>query len=218
MENKGREFRGMLGGANYRKISALFGMGPKFYRKGLGSIALGPGMRALDLGCGPGALSFALAGRAHHASSITGIDLSDDQLHYAKRFSGNYRCGLDFRKNSMDELLFPDGHFDLVMTSMAIHETPPEVRRGAIREAARVLKPDGTFLLVDWGRPKLGLWGIVWFPFVRFGEMNRDNWNNVYPALCRQCGLEQVEDSYITSLVRRQAFIKRDGDARRPAC
>lgn len=218
MENKGREFRGMLGGANYRKISALFGMGPKFYRKGLGSIALGPGMRALDLGCGPGALSFALAERAHHASSITGIDLSDDQLHYAKRFSGNYRCGLDFRKNSMDELPFPDGHFDLVMTSMAIHETPPEVRRGAIREAARVLKPDGTFLLVDWGRPKLGLWGIVWFPFVRFGEMNRDNWNNVYPALCRQCGLDQVEDSYITSLVRRQAFIKRDGDARRPAC
>ena len=36
------------------------------------------------------------------------------------------------------------------MTSMAIHETPPEIRRAAIRETSRVLKKNGLFVLVDW--------------------------------------------------------------------
>ena len=108
----------------------------------------------------------------------------------------------------MDELPFPDGHFDLVMTSMALHETPPAVRRAAITETARLLRPGGTFLLVDWSRPRFGLWGIIWYPFCRWGEGNRDNWNNVYPELCRERGLKLKEDDYINSISRRQVFVK----------
>lgn len=208
MNDKGREFKGIIGGANYKRVSALFGMNSEFYGKGLGSIMLNANMRALDLGCGPGALSFALAEKAHHDSLITGIDLSEDQLNYARKSTGNFRCGLDFRKASMDELPFADNSVDLVMTSMALHETPPVVRRGAIREAARVLKDGGTFLLVDWSRPKFGLLGIVWLPFLIFGENNRDNWNNVYLQLCFEAGFSLQEDYYITSIARRQVFIK----------
>ena len=82
------------------------------------------------------------------------------------------------------------------------------VRRAAIAETARLLKPGGTFLLVDWSRPRFGLWGIVWYPFCRWGEGNRDNWNNVYPELCRERGLKLKEDDYINSISRRQVFVK----------
>ncbi len=47
MNNKGREFKGWMGGANYRRLSKLFGMGDKFYHKGIGDIKLDRGMRAL---------------------------------------------------------------------------------------------------------------------------------------------------------------------------
>ena len=40
-----------------------------------------------------------------------------------------------FSVTSMDEIDFPNETFDLVMTSMALHEAKPEVRRIAIRKA-----------------------------------------------------------------------------------
>lgn len=206
MAEKGREFNGFMGGDWYRRWAALFGMGPGFYRRGLGDLTLESGARALDLGCGPGALSLALAERAAPDASIVGLDLSEDQLACARSQADNAPCPVEFRRGSMDELPYPDGHFDLVMTSMALHETPPAVRRATVAEAARVLRPGGRFLLVDWSRPRLGLWGVVWFPLVCRGENNRDNWNNVYPALCAAQGLELVQDGYINSITRRQLF------------
>lgn len=208
MGKKGTAFTGLAGGAHYKRWSKLFGMNEKFYRQGLGGLALGQGMQALDLGCGPGALSFALAETAHPDAAILGLDISDDQLAYARSQAHGFPCALEFRNASMDEIPYPDETFDLVMSSMALHETPPAVRRAAIRETARVLKTNGVFLLVEWSRPKLGLWGAIWLPLIVWGEKNKDNWNNAYPALCRDQGLFLEEDRYINSLARRQLFRK----------
>ncbi|MDR0603305.1 MAG: hypothetical protein LBG80_03265, partial [Bacteroidales bacterium] len=66
----------------------------------------------------------------------------------------------------------------------------------------------GSFILVDWSKPKFGLWGVFWFPMICWGTQNKDNWKNVYPELCRQNGLQLKEDCYINSIARRQVFIK----------
>jgi ubiquinone/menaquinone biosynthesis C-methylase UbiE len=115
MTQKGNEFKGLAGGANYRNFARLFGFTPAFYRKGIGDVTLAGGMNALDLGCGPGALSFALAEKAHPQAEITGIDISDDQLNYARSQCARYACKLRFDNCSMDELPFPDNHFDMVI-------------------------------------------------------------------------------------------------------
>ncbi len=208
MNNKGREFKGLAGGKHYKRWAALFGMGETFYRKSVGAVTLQKGMRALDLGCGPGAMSFALAETAHPGARIIGIDISEDQLAYAMSRADAYACKPEFRNMSMDWLEFPDAHFDVVTASMSIHETPPEVRRSALSEVARVLKPGGTFILVEWSRPHFGLLGILWYPMVRFGEKNRDNWDNVYPGLCRERDLILESDDYLNAIARRQAFRK----------
>lgn len=208
INDKGNAFEGVFGGSGYYRFARCFGIGPEFYRKGLGGIRLSSGMKALDLGCGPGALSFALAEASARDVEITGVDISKDQIDYAQANASLFSCKLDFRRVSMDETGLPDASIDLVMTSMALHETPPQVRRNAIAEAARVLKPGGRFLLVDWSKPKLGFWGLFWLPMIAFGETNRDNWNNVYPSLCRERGLKLAEDAYISSIARRQLFVK----------
>jgi ubiquinone/menaquinone biosynthesis C-methylase UbiE len=209
MQNKGRAFTGMLAGANYKRWAGLFGFNAAYYRRAIGNIRLEADMKALDLGCGPGALCFALAENAPPATEIYSLDLAEDQLVYARQHAGTYPCTLIFQQGSMDALPFPDDHFDVVMTSMALHATPPEVRRATIAETARVLKPNGRFLLVDWSKPKFGLWGIFWFPFVRWGEMNQDNWNNTYRQICEAQGFNLEEDAYIMSIARRQVFRKK---------
>ncbi len=150
---KGNEFKGLAAGANYRRMARLLGMGEDFYRRGIGCYAVDAGMKALDLGCGPGALSYALAETAHPDSEITGIDISDDQLDYARMYAPRFSCKLSFEKISMDELPYSDGSFDLAISSMAIHETPPEIRRAAIKETARILKHGGKFIYIDWSKP-----------------------------------------------------------------
>ena len=77
---KGRAFRGIFGGESYRRLAALFGFQERFYRRAVGDLQLGPGGRALDLGCGPGGLSYALAEKSPADASIVGADISDDQL------------------------------------------------------------------------------------------------------------------------------------------
>ncbi len=49
---------------------------------------------------------------------------------------------------------------------------------------------------------------MVWLPLICFGQRNKDNWNNAYPELCRDAGLALIEDAYISSIARRQVFIK----------
>ncbi len=205
---EGRAFNGLMGGAHYNRWARVMGMGPEFYRKALGGVQLGARMRALDLGCGTGSLSLALAAQSHPDARVCGIDISDDQLTQARRDASTSPCKVEFEHASMAGLPFPERHFDVVMTCMALHETPPGVRRSAIAEAARVLKNDGIFLLVDWGKPRLGGWGLLWLPLVLPFAINRDNWHNAYAQLCRERGLEREENGYVNSIARRQAFRK----------
>ena len=82
-------------------------MNADYYSKCLTNIWLNKDEKALDLGCGPGALCYALAEKAHPDSEITGIDISDDQLNYAEKFSYEYPCSLEFGTSLWMHFPFP---------------------------------------------------------------------------------------------------------------
>ena len=207
-EKKGYIFEGFLSGKSYDRFTDLFGLGPKLYCRAAMALPLRPGMHVLELGCGTALFGLAIAERIGPTSRIHGIDLSQNQITYAKRKTSQSNTTFAFHRCSMDEVPFEDATFDMVVSSMAFHEVPSDVRRGAIREAARVLKPAGLFALMDWSKPRFGLMTILWLPFVYFVEYSEDNWNNTYPALCREQSLALLTDVYLTSLIRCQLFRK----------
>ena len=57
--------------------------------------------------------------------------------------------GVRARAGSAEAIPLPDASQDAVTSIFTFHELPPEVRRAVIREAARVLKPAGRFVIVD---------------------------------------------------------------------
>ncbi len=208
MVEKGEAFTGMRAGKHYERMARIFGLNDDFYKRAVGEMRLEEGMKALDMGCGTGALSFALAHRSSPRCTIHGVDLSEDQTTYASNRPGGQGGALHFSTASMDEALFPDAALDLVMTSMALHEATPEVRRAAVSNIARMLKPGGKFLLVDMAKPRLRGWGLVLRPFMALTEKFRDNRENSYADICAKLGLIQTEDQYINAIVRRQVFVK----------
>jgi SAM-dependent methyltransferase len=94
----------------------------------------GPG-RLLDIGCGTGAHTSAFAERGW---TVVGVDISDDLLERARARQ------LDVVNADAAALPFDDQDFDAVV-SMWTH-TDVDDFGALVREAARVLRPDGTFV------------------------------------------------------------------------
>jgi SAM-dependent methyltransferase len=91
--------------------------------------------RLLDLGCGGGAFTAILAEQGWR---VTGVDISEDQLRLARS------RGVDARLADAGELPFADASFDAAV-SVFTH-TDMDDFAGALRELARVLRPDGVFV------------------------------------------------------------------------
>ncbi|WP_417670710.1 class I SAM-dependent methyltransferase [Roseibium sp.] len=99
-----------------------------------------------DLACGTGGL-LAPALSAFPRLKGVGVDLSEPYLSVARETIDTGRASF---VNTMAECLpFADNSLDVLSCVFLFHELPPKVRRMVIAEAARVLKPGGSFLFVD---------------------------------------------------------------------
>ncbi len=106
--------------------------------------------RILDLGCGGGHVSFAMA---PHAVEVVAYDLSPDMLQVvAAAATERGLNNLVTQQGSADSLPFADASFDLVCTRYSAHHwrNLPQ----ALQEAARVLKRGGKFIMIDTGAPE----------------------------------------------------------------
>ncbi|WP_022666014.1 class I SAM-dependent methyltransferase [Desulfospira joergensenii] len=112
--------------------------------KGLVSHVRGKGLRALDVGTGPGQLAFYLA---REGFEVTGIDISPGMIQRAGLKARELGLGVDFKTGDAEKLPYEDNTFDVVVTRNLVWTLPnPEV---AVKEWRRVLKPGGRIIISD---------------------------------------------------------------------
>ena len=103
--------------------------------------------RLLDIGCGTGAFLREVK-RNHPRLAVAGIDLSAPYLALARhRLAPWSRVALI--EAAAEAMPFAAAEFDVVTAVYLFHELPPPVRRAVVAEISRVLKPGGSFILVD---------------------------------------------------------------------
>ncbi|GAB4174533.1 MAG: methyltransferase domain-containing protein [Coleofasciculaceae cyanobacterium] len=102
--------------------------------------------RVLDLCCGSGQATKFLV---QLSQDVTGLDISLLSLERAKRNVPQAK----YVEALAEDMPFPDAQFDVVHTSVAMHEMSPSALRQIIKEIHRVLKPEGVFMLVDFHKP-----------------------------------------------------------------
>ncbi len=104
--------------------------------------------RILDAGCGPGQFTVLIA-EALAPAEIWGVDLAPAMIELAEehRAASPAAKRLHFQVGDVAHLPFPDGHFDLVVSSGSIKHWPDPV--AGLRELHRVLAPGGRAVIAE---------------------------------------------------------------------
>ena len=114
--------------------------------KVLAMLAPRAGEKALDIGCGPGLTTLALAERVGAAGHVTGVDIAEPMLALARR-----RCAatpqVEFALSDICAMPYADACFDIALASQVYEYV--ETIDASLAELARVVRPGGRVLLVD---------------------------------------------------------------------
>jgi ubiquinone/menaquinone biosynthesis C-methylase UbiE len=112
-------------------------------------------MTVLDVGCGTGAH---LKIYVDSGAECVGLDASPAMLEQASARLGDRA---DLELGDATALPHSDSAFDLVFTSLFLHELGPDVRAAALSEMARVTKPEGHILIIDYNVGALEMKGYL---------------------------------------------------------
>jgi SAM-dependent methyltransferase len=112
----------------------------------LDAVRAGPGVRLLDLGCGPGTVTAAAAARG---ASAVGVDLAEGMLALGRRRHPE----LQLLEGDAEALPFAGGAFDAVIGCFVLNHLPHV--DAAVAEIARVLVPGGRVAVSVWQPPEV---------------------------------------------------------------
>lgn len=162
----------------------------EFKRRLLDQASVSPGGTVLDLGAGTGTLAIRLKERCPGAR-VTGLDADPKVLARARDKADAAGREIEFVEGLSTALPFPDGSFDVVLSSLFFHHLAHEDKRRTLAEVARVLKPGGGLHVADWGKPSDPAMAALFLAirtFDGFG-VTADNAAGALPRMFEDAGL-----------------------------
>ena len=178
----------------------LVGFGIKQRHKIVDLLKIRSGENLLDVGCGTGSLLL-VAKKTYPDNEMVGIDVDPEVLEITSKKLKKNSLDVKLINTSAAKLPFNDSSFDIVVSTLIFHHLPTEIKLQALQEIHRVLKKDGRFLLVDFG--KLGMWLklIYWLGVIfRVPEAKtaKDNVEGKIPIFLKEADfkLQEVSKRY----------------------
>jgi demethylmenaquinone methyltransferase/2-methoxy-6-polyprenyl-1,4-benzoquinol methylase len=187
----------------YDLITVLLSFGrDRAWKRRLVSLGpIGAGTRVLDVACGTGDIAFEAAGRG---ARVAGLDITERMVRLARKKPG---CP-PVLVGDILALPFADGSFDVVTAGYGLRNVPE--LQPALREIARVLRPGGVLLSLDFNRPANPLVRALYLAYLRVAggalgwalHRDADTYRYIPATILRYPGAAAVVD-----LMRDQGFV-----------
>ena len=141
-----------------RRLEQIMGRGEALGRQRvIDLIEAKPGMRVLDLACGPGNLTARVAPLVLPGGAVVGVDLAPGMIERARR---RRITGATFEVMDIERLDFPDASFDAALCGHGLQFVPDLGR--ALAEARRVLRSRARFTAsLPVGSPSQGVQDLL---------------------------------------------------------
>lgn len=137
--------------------------------------------QVLDVACGTGDLAIAAAGLRPDAS-VAGVDAASGMIALARSRVDTRDLGrLSFRAGDLTRLDLGDATMDVVLAGYAFRNVPNLTQ--ALAEMARVLRPGGQLLTLDFYRPEGALWRAVFLRYLQLSGSVVGWWWHRTPVL-----------------------------------
>jgi len=160
---------------------------------------LRPGLKILDVGCGPGTITIDIAQRVLPGGHVTGVDYKEKPLGPARALAAqqdikNVRFAV---ADVLDLRDFADASFDVVYAHQVVQHVQEPVR--AIREMRRVVKPGGIVALRESA-------AMMWYPDVK----GMREWYDLYQRLGKGLGGNPDGGSSLHAWTQEAGFNRED--------
>lgn len=146
----------------------------------------------LDVGCGTGTLSIALA---QAKALVTGIDADRSALSIAEQKKSDAGVQVLFQQADARKLPYDAGHFDCAVSSLFFHHLESSDKFRVLQEIGRVTKPGGRIVVADWSKPS-GLLRSLGFRIVRMldgAKVTQDHANGRIDNCFDKAGFTNVQ-------------------------
>lgn len=141
-----------------------FGMDRGWKRTLVEMLSLKGAESVLDLACGTGDITFAVAEKLPHGRA-RGLDITKEMIEIANaKRDARKLTNVSFEVGDIMKMPFADNSFDHVTCGYALRNVPDV--EGALREIRRVLKPGGMFCSLDFAHPPNSLYRWAYIKYL----------------------------------------------------
>jgi SAM-dependent methyltransferase len=188
-----------VAGGSYQRFMGRFSETLSAPFADFAGVTAGSGMRVVDVGCGPGALTSLLVDRLG-APAVAGVDPSETFLEAVRERLPQ----VDIRKAPAEALPFDDDAFDAALAQLVVHFMNDP--KAGVGEMARVTRPGGAVAVCVWdhagGRGPLSpFWAAVSEvdPGARDEALLVGSAGGQLEDLLGSCGLDDVVGGEVTA-------------------
>ncbi len=151
-----------------------------------------PASRILDVGCGTGLLTAAIA-RDYPEAKVVGIDASKSMIRVADKKRKSHNC--TYQTALAEKLPFAPETFEIVTSALFFHHVHLQLKEICLKEIYRILKPGGRIVIADMDTPytklgwalSIGAWLILRQPEIK------ENIDGKLDDLITKCGFSELE-------------------------